>query len=71
LGIDRLDEAKAAYMDLFFHARPLADQLMVGMRAWLQNHRAAANGMRATDIDAFDKWVQERDGIAKTTASAN
>jgi hypothetical protein len=44
---------------------------MVGMRAWLQNHRAAANGMRATDIDAFDKWVQERDGIAKTTASAN
>ena len=71
LGIDHLDEAKAAYMDLFFHARPLADQLMVGMQAWLQNHRAAANGMRAADIDAFDKWVQERDGIAKTTAAAN
>jgi hypothetical protein len=71
LGIDHLDEAKAAYMDLFFHARPLADQLMVGMQAWLQNHRAAANGMRAADIDAFDKWVRERDGIAKTTASAN
>ena len=71
LGIDRLDEAKAAYMDLFFHARPLADRLMVGMQAWLANHRAAANGMRAADIDAFDKWVQERDGIAKTTASAN
>jgi tetratricopeptide (TPR) repeat protein len=71
LGIDHLDEAKAAYMDLFFHARPLADQLMVGMQVWLRNHRAAANGMRATDIDAFDKWVQERDGIAKTTASTN
>jgi len=71
LGIDHLDEAKAAYMDLFFHARPLADQLMLGMQAWLQSHRAAANGMRAVDIDTFDKWVQERDGIAKTTASAN
>jgi tetratricopeptide (TPR) repeat protein len=71
LGIDHLDEAKAAYMDLFFHARPSADQLMLGMRAWLQNHRTAANGMRASDIDAFDKWVQERDGIAKTTASTN
>jgi tetratricopeptide (TPR) repeat protein len=71
LGIDHLDEAKGAYMDLFFHARPLADQLMIAMQAWLQNHRAAANGMRATDIDGFDKWVQERDGIAKTTASAN
>jgi tetratricopeptide (TPR) repeat protein len=71
LGIDHLDEAKAAYMDLFFHARPLADQLMLGMRAWLQNHRTAANGVRASEIDAFDKWVQERDGIAKTTASTN
>jgi hypothetical protein len=56
-------------MDLFFHARPRADQLMLGMQAWLRNHRAAANGMRAADIDAFDKWVQERDGIAKTTAA--
>jgi len=71
LGIDRLDEAKAAYMDLFFHARPMADQLMVGMQAWLQSHRAAANGMSAASIDAFDKWVQEREGIAKTTASTN
>ena len=71
LGIDHLDEAKAVYMDLFFQARPMADQLMVGMQAWVQSHRAAANGMRATDIDAFDKWVQEREGIAKTTASAN
>jgi tetratricopeptide (TPR) repeat protein len=71
LGIDHLDEAKATYMDLFFHARPLADRLMVDMQAWLTNHRAAANGMRAADIDAFEKWVQERDGIAKTTASAN
>jgi tetratricopeptide (TPR) repeat protein len=71
LGIDHLDEAKAAYMDLFFHGRPLADQLMIAMQAWLQNHRVAANGVRATDIDAFDKWVQDRDGIAKTTASTN
>jgi tetratricopeptide (TPR) repeat protein len=69
LGVDRLDEAKAAYMDLFFHARPLADRLMAAMQAWLQTHRAAANGVRVADIDAFDKWLQERDGIAKTTAS--
>jgi tetratricopeptide (TPR) repeat protein len=69
LGIDHLEEAKAAYMDLFFHARPLADHLMIGMQVWLQQHRTAANGMRAQDIDAFDKWLQERDGIAKTTAA--
>jgi tetratricopeptide (TPR) repeat protein len=69
LGADHLDEAKAAYMDLFFHARPLADQMMLSMQAWLQSHRATANGMRPADIDAFDKWLQEREGIAKTTAA--
>jgi tetratricopeptide (TPR) repeat protein len=69
MGIDHLDEAKAAYMDLFYHARPLADQMMTTMQAWLQSHRASANGIRATDIDAFDKWLQEREGIAKTAAA--
>jgi tetratricopeptide (TPR) repeat protein len=69
LAVDRLDEAKATYMDLFFHDRPLADQLMVSMQGWLQAHRSAANGVRGADIDAFDKWLQERDSIAKTTAS--
>jgi tetratricopeptide (TPR) repeat protein len=69
LGVDHLDEVKAAYMDLFFHARPLADQLMASMQAWLQSHRSAANGVRGTDIDAFEQWLHERDSIAKTTAS--
>jgi tetratricopeptide (TPR) repeat protein len=69
LGIDRLDDAKSAYMDLFSHARPLADQLMLAMQQWLTDHRANANGMRVADVDAFDKWLQERDGIAKQTAS--
>jgi tetratricopeptide (TPR) repeat protein len=69
MAVDRLDEAKAAYMDLFNHARPLADQLMASMQKWLSSHRAAANGMRPADIESFDKWLQERDGIAKQTAS--
>jgi hypothetical protein len=69
MAVDRLDDAKAAYMDLFNHARPLADQLMVSMQKWQDDHRAAANGMRASDIDSFGKWLQERDGIAKQTAS--
>lgn len=43
--------------------------MMELMQAWLQGHRVAANGVRPADIDAFDKWLQERDAIAKTTAS--
>jgi tetratricopeptide (TPR) repeat protein len=71
MAVDRLEDAKAAYMNLFNHARPLADQLMVAMQKWLESHRVAANGMRAADIDSFGKWLQERDGIAKQTAAAN
>jgi tetratricopeptide (TPR) repeat protein len=71
MAVDRLDDAKSAYMNLFNHARPLADQLMATMQTWLESHRAAANGMRAGDIDSFGKWLQEREGIAKQTASAS
>jgi tetratricopeptide (TPR) repeat protein len=69
LAVDRLDEAKAAYMNLFNHARPLADQLMVSMQKWLERHHVAAAGMRPADIDSFDQWLKERDGIAKSAAS--
>jgi tetratricopeptide (TPR) repeat protein len=69
LMTDRLEEAEAAYMDLFFHERPLADALMVHMQDWLRSHRAAANGVRPADIDSFDKWLTERSGIAKTAAA--
>ncbi|HWG72338.1 MAG TPA: tetratricopeptide repeat protein [Steroidobacteraceae bacterium] len=71
LAVDRLDDAKAAYMDLFYHSRPLADQLMVSMQKWQETHRVSANGMRPADIDSFGKWLLERDGIAKQTASAS
>jgi tetratricopeptide (TPR) repeat protein len=71
MAVDRLDDAKSAYMNLFNHARPLADRLMATMQTWLESHRAAANGMRAADIDSFGKWLQEREGIAKQTASAS
>jgi len=69
LALDRLDDAKAAYMDLFNHSRPLADQLMLAMQKWLSDHRTETRGMRPADIAAFEKWLLERDGIAKQTAS--
>jgi tetratricopeptide (TPR) repeat protein len=69
MAVDRLEDAQAAYMDLFNHNRPLADQLMLSMQKWLDSHRVAAGGMRASDIDSFGKWLLERDGIAKQTAS--
>ncbi|HMK84440.1 MAG TPA: tetratricopeptide repeat protein [Steroidobacteraceae bacterium] len=70
LAVDRLDEVKIAYMDLFNHAPASAAQLMAAMQKWLAVHQSDPSGMRASDVDAFSKWLAERDGIAKQTASA-
>jgi len=43
--------------------------LMSAMQKWVTDHRADANGMPTANIDAFDKWLRDRDGIAKQTAS--
>jgi tetratricopeptide (TPR) repeat protein len=68
LAVDRLDEVRIAYMDLFVHAPDLAGQLMTGMQKWLADHQTDPRGMRAGDIADFGKWVAERAGIAKTAA---
>jgi tetratricopeptide (TPR) repeat protein len=70
MAVGRLEDAEASYMDLFNHARPLADQLMAAMQKWLDVHRTAPNGVSAADIDTFGKWLGEHDAIAKQTASA-
>jgi hypothetical protein len=42
---------------------------MQDMQKWLSDHRVDAHGMRPAVVDAFGKWLEERDGIAKQTAS--
>jgi tetratricopeptide (TPR) repeat protein len=69
VAVDRLDEAKSAYMEVFNHEPKLAEGLLGTMRQWLVAHHENARGMRGSDIEAFDKWVSERDGIAKQAAS--
>ena len=39
LNLGKLDEAKAAYMDLFGRERPLADLLLRKMQAWIASKR--------------------------------
>ncbi len=69
LGLNKIDEAKEAYMTLFAQSRPLADQLMAAMRRWTDSRRADAQGVPSEAVDAFSKWVDERSGIAAQTAS--
>lgn len=69
LGLNRIDDAKSAYMDLFRDARPLSDQLLGSMQAWVAARRQDAKGLETAQIDAFEQWLSERSGIAKQTAS--
>jgi len=66
LGLNRIADAKQAYLDLFAGNRQLADKLLVAMRGWLDAQRASAD---ATAVSELDKWIQERSAIAGQTAS--
>ena len=69
LAVDRIDDVRGPYMDLYNHEPALAAQLMTAMQKWLSDHQADPKGMRPADVAAFGKWLSERDGIAKQAAS--
>ena len=66
LGLNRLSEAKDAYLALYSSNRKLAAQLLAGMQEWVGTHRENAGGL---DVDSFAAWVTERSSIAGKTAS--
>src|SRR5579859_2398558 len=69
LGLNRIEDAKGAYMALFRDSRPLADELMAAMHRWADAHRQDPQGLSSADVEAFSKWIDERTGIAGKTAS--
>jgi tetratricopeptide (TPR) repeat protein len=69
LGLNRIDDAKDAYMTLFRDSRPLAAELMTAMHQWADARRKDAQGLSPTDVEAFAKWMDERDTVAAQTAS--
>jgi tetratricopeptide (TPR) repeat protein len=69
LGLNKIAEAKEAYMTLFRDSRSLADQLMTAMREWTDARRRDPRGLAPADIEEFSKWVEDRAVIATQTAS--
>jgi tetratricopeptide (TPR) repeat protein len=68
LGLNRIADAKQAYLDLFAGNRQLADKLLVAMRGWLDVQKTSASA-DATTVGELDKWIQERSAIAGQTAA--
>ena len=67
LALNRIDDARQAYLDLFAADRKQADLLMTAMKTWVESHRADANGVAPETVSAFEKWIGEREGLAKQT----
>lgn len=69
LGLNRLVEAKEAYMQLFREDRERADELMAAMRRWVEARQLDPGEVDPTTIDEFSVWVRDRDEISGNTAS--
>jgi tetratricopeptide (TPR) repeat protein len=69
LGLNRIEDAKSAYMSLFRDVRPLAAELMTAMRHWLDERQNDPKGVAGEELASFAKWIDERAAIAQQTAS--
>jgi len=67
LGLNRLDEAKKTYTDLFSGDRPKADALLLSMKSYVAARRTDPAGLDAAQLDAFGKWVEQREIIHNQT----
>ncbi len=81
LALNRIADAKQAYLELFAGNRKLADKLLSAMKGWVATRRAPGGGATAgagnataadadtAHVDELDKWIQERAQIAGQTAA--
>jgi tetratricopeptide (TPR) repeat protein len=69
LGLNRIDDAKQAYLEVLAADRKQADTLMAAMKTWIQDHKTTPAGVDAATVDGLEKWIGERSEIAKDTAA--
>lgn len=67
LGLNRLDDAKQAYMALFGTDRKQADLLMKAMTEYVSRKKADPAGVDPAALSAFETWIQERAAISGQT----
>jgi tetratricopeptide (TPR) repeat protein len=71
LGLNRIAEAKDAYMELFRTDRKRADELMEAMQGWVEARQADAAGVDSSVIADFSSWVEERSSMAMQTGDTS
>ncbi|HKB08351.1 MAG TPA: tetratricopeptide repeat protein [Candidatus Polarisedimenticolia bacterium] len=69
LALDRVEDAKKAYMDLFPSDRGRADELLKAMKGWVEKRRAEPGSLTPDAVQEFSHWVEQRDELAGQTPS--
>jgi tetratricopeptide (TPR) repeat protein len=67
LGMNQVEDAKKAYLQLFASDRKQADILMEAMNAWVTAQKAKPTGVDAATVSAFEAWIKERATLAQQT----
>ncbi len=69
LALNRVNEAKEAYMTLFRSDRPRAQKLGASMVGWVESRRGDADGVPDETIEELARWLAQREEIATQTTS--
>jgi tetratricopeptide (TPR) repeat protein len=67
LGLNRMEDAKQAYLKLFGSSRQHADILMKAMKAWVEARHANPAGVDPSALRSFEGWLHERAELADRT----
>ena len=67
LRLNRIQDAKQAYLDLFSTNRKIAATLLEAMKTWLEAQQGS-HQVGASELTDLKQWVQERSQIATQTA---
>lgn len=69
LGLNRLDDAKKAYLTLFAADRKQADALMKAMTEFVAKKKVDPSGVDPAALAAFESWITERSSVSEQTRS--
>ena len=69
LALNRVDDAKKAYLELLASDRNQAALLMTAMKGWVEKRRTDPAGVDPSTVSGLESWILERSEAAKLTAS--
>jgi tetratricopeptide (TPR) repeat protein len=71
LGLDRVEDAKKAYLTLFPSDRGRADELLEAMKGWVEKRRVEPGPLTPDAVQEFSRWVAQRAELAGQTPSVS